>query len=214
MGTLLFLEDERRYSDQERHMPATVASANWFTSVIHSASDGATTASHGERSRPGTDARVRRPRPGVRAASAFGLMAMRREGIMRAASLVLVSGALAMSSSFADAQVAGSTKLGVAVEEVKLVAVGWSARNIIGKTVYNENNQRVGKIEDLIVAPDSAISFAIVGAGGFAGMGRHDVAIPVQQIQLQDDGKFVLPGATKDAIKSLPRFEYAKNEKK
>ena len=50
--------------------------------------------------------------------------------------------------------------------------------------------------------------------GGFAGMGRHDVAIPVQQIQLQDDGKFVLPGATKDAIKSLPRFEYAKNEKK
>src|SRR5262249_2549962 len=131
MGTLLFLEDERRYSDQARHMPATVASANWFTSVIHSASygatkrDGASTASHGERSRPGTDARVRRPRPGVRAASAFGLMAMRREGIMRAASLVLVSGALAMSSSFADAQVAGSTKLGVAVEEVKLVAVGW-----------------------------------------------------------------------------------------
>jgi len=142
-------------------------------------------------------------------------MAMRREGIMRAANLVLVSGALVMSSSFADAQVAGSTKLGVAVEEVKLVAVGWSARkDIIGKTVYNENNQRVGKIEDLIVAPDSAISFAIVGAGGFAGMGRHDVAIPVQQIQLQDDGKFVLPGATKDAIKSLPRFEYAKNEKK
>jgi sporulation protein YlmC with PRC-barrel domain len=140
---------------------------------------------------------------------------MTREGIMRAVSLVLVSGALAMSSSFADAQVAGSSKLGVAVEEVKLVAVGWSARkDIIGKAVYNENNQRVGKIEDLIVAPDSAVSFAIVGAGGFAGLGRHDVAIPVQQIQLQDDGKFILPGATKDAIKALPKFEYAKHEKK
>jgi len=120
-----------------------------------------------------------------------------------------------MSSSFVDAQVAGSSKLGVAVEEVKLVAVGWSARkDIIGKAVYNENNQRVGRIEDLIVAPDSAVSFAIVGAGGFAGLGRHDVAIPVQQIQLQDDGKFILPGATKDAIKALPKFEYAKNEKK
>src|SRR5262244_336994 len=142
-------------------------------------------------------------------------MAITGEGIMRAVSLVLVAGALAMSSSFADAQAAGSSKLGVAAEEVKLVAVGWSVRkDIIGKTVYNESDERVGKIEDLIVAPDSAISFAIVGAGGFAGMGRHDVAIPVQQIQLQDDGKFVLPGATKDAIKSLPRFEYAKNEKK
>ena len=130
---------------------------------------------------------------------------------MRAASLVLVSGALAMSSSFADAQVTGPSKLGVAAEEVKLVAVGWSVRkDIIGKTVYNESGERVGTIEDLIVAPDSAVSFAIVGAGGFAGVGRHDVAIPVQQIQVMDDGRFVLPGATTDAIKALPRFEYAK----
>jgi sporulation protein YlmC with PRC-barrel domain len=155
----------------------------------------------------------RRGRRGIRAASAFGLMAATREGIMRAASLVLVSGALAMSPSFADAQVAGSTKLGVGMVDVKLVAVGWSARkDIIGKTVYNENDQRVGTIEDLIVAPDSAISFAIVGAGGFAGVGRHDVAIPVRQIHVQDSGKFVLPGATEEAIKSLPRFEYTKGE--
>ena len=134
---------------------------------------------------------------------------------MRAASFVLVSGALAMSSSFADAQVAGSAKHSVGADEVKLVAVGWSARNdIIGKTVYNENDQQVGKIEDLIVGPDSAISFAIVSAGGFAGVGRHEVAIPVRQIQLQDDGKFVLRGATAGAIRSLPRFEYATNEKK
>ena len=109
------------------------------------------------------------------------------------------------------AQVGGSSKLGVAVEDVKLVAVGWSVRkDIIGKTVYNESDERLGTIEDLIVAPDSAVSFAIVGAGGFAGVGRHDVAIPVQQIQVMDDGRFVLPGATTDAIKALPRFEYAK----
>jgi len=130
---------------------------------------------------------------------------------MRAVSLVLVSGALAMSSSFADAQVAGSSKPGVAVDEVKLVAVGWSVRkDIIGKTVYNEGGERVGTIEDLIVSPDSAVSFAIVGAGGFAGVGRHDVAIPVQQIQVMDDGRFVLPGATANAVKALPRFQYAK----
>jgi len=108
---------------------------------------------------------------------------------------------------------APSTKLGVGMVDVKLVAVGWRARkDIIGKTVYNENDQRVGTIEDLIVAPDSAISFAIVGAGGFAGVGRHDVAIPVRQIHVLDSGKFVLPGATEEAIKSLPRFEYTKSE--
>ena len=130
---------------------------------------------------------------------------------MKTVSVLLVSCALAVVlAQHVGAQTAGSTRLGVAVEELKVVAVGWSVKKqILGKTVYNENKQKVGRIDDLIVAPDSAVSFAIVGAGGFVGVGRHDVAIPVQQIKIQDD-KFVLPGATKEAIKALPKFEYAK----
>ena len=130
---------------------------------------------------------------------------------MKIVSVFLVASVLALiPGDYAKAQVAGSSRLGVAVEELKVVALGWSVKKqVLGKTVYNENNQKVGRIDDLIIAPDSAVSFAIIGAGGFAGMGRHDVAIPVQQIKLQDD-KFVLPGATKEAIKALPKFEYAK----
>ena len=64
-------------------------------------------------------------------------------------------------------------------------------------------------IDDLIIAPDTSVSFVIVGAGGFVGVGKHDVAIPVNQLK-QQDGKFVLPGASKEAIKALPKFEYAK----
>jgi sporulation protein YlmC with PRC-barrel domain len=130
---------------------------------------------------------------------------------MKTVSVLLVSCALAVvPAQYAEAQTAGSTRLGVAVEELKVLAVGWSVKKqILGKTVYNENKQKVGRIDDLIVAPDSAVSFAIIGAGGFVGVGRHDVAIPVQQIKIQDD-KFVLPGATKEAIKALPKFEYAK----
>jgi sporulation protein YlmC with PRC-barrel domain len=130
---------------------------------------------------------------------------------MKTVSVLLMSCALALvPAQYSGAQTAGSTRLGVAVEELKVVAVGWSVKKqILGKTVYNENNQKVGRIDDLIVAPDSAVSFAIIGAGGFVGLGRHDVAIPVQQIKIQDN-KFVLPGATKEAIKTLPKFEYAK----
>jgi sporulation protein YlmC with PRC-barrel domain len=113
---------------------------------------------------------------------------------------------------YAAAQVAGSTTLGITVEELKAVAVGWSAkRQILGKPVYNEQNAGVGKIEDIIVTPDKSISFVIIGAGGFVGVGRHDVAIPVNQLQ-EKDGKYVLPGATKEAIKAMPRFEYAKKK--
>jgi hypothetical protein len=60
----------------------------------------------------------------------------------------------------------------------------------------------------LIISPSKNVSFVIIGAGGFLGMGRHDVAIPVAQI-LNKEGKIVLPGATKEAVKAMPKFEYA-----
>ena len=82
----------------------------------------------------------------------------------------------------------------------------------MGQSVYNEQNQRVGKIDDLIIAPDTAVSFVIVGAGGFVGLGRHDVAIPVSQLK-QQNGKFVLPGATKEAIKADAWSPYLPEDK-
>ena len=129
---------------------------------------------------------------------------MKRMIVVALAFLIFVPG------GYAAAQVAGSTRLGVAVEEMKTVALGWSAKKqILGQPIYNDQNQRVGTIDDLIIAPDTAVSFVIVGAGGFVGLGRHDIAVPATQLS-QRNGKFILPGATKDAIKGLPKFEYAK----
>jgi sporulation protein YlmC with PRC-barrel domain len=109
-----------------------------------------------------------------------------------------------------DAQVAGSSTVGVTVEEMKVVALGWSAKKkILGKAVYNDKNEKIGVVDDLIVTPDKSVSYAIVGAGGFLGMGKHDVAVPVGQFK-EDKGRIVLAGATKDALKAMPKFEYAK----
>jgi hypothetical protein len=117
---------------------------------------------------------------------------------------------LASIPGSALAQVAGSTRLGVTVEQTSAVALGWSAKKqVLGQPVYNEQNQRVGTIDDLVIAPGSAVSFVIIGAGGFVGLRRHDVLVPVEQLK-QQDNKFVLPGATKETIKALPKFEYAK----
>jgi sporulation protein YlmC with PRC-barrel domain len=122
-----------------------------------------------------------------------------------AAASVLLTGATTSISQ----QVVGSTQLGVAVAELRDVTTGWSAkRQVLGKTVFNDGGDRIGKVDDIIVAPDKAVSYAIIGAGGFLGVGRHDVAIPVSQIK-QSDGKFILAGATKDALKAMPPFEYA-----
>jgi len=111
--------------------------------------------------------------------------------------------------TMAQVVVGGSTTTGVTVTESTQIALGWSVKKaLLGKTVYNETNQKVGKVEDIIIAPDKSVSYLIIGAGGFIGMGRHDVAIAVTQIQ-DKAGKLVMDGATKDMIKAMPRFDYA-----
>jgi hypothetical protein len=128
----------------------------------------------------------------------------------RSLTAALVALASLLAAAQAQAQVAGTTTIGVQVTKLQFVASGWSAKKqILGKIVYNEDGEQVGKIDDLIIAPDSAVSFVIVGAGGFVGLKRHHVAIPAEQLG-ERDGNFVLPGATKAVIKALPAFEYAK----
>jgi sporulation protein YlmC with PRC-barrel domain len=127
-----------------------------------------------------------------------------------ASTWILTAALVSVSSTYVAAQVAGTTTIGVAVAEVDIVAKGWSAKkHILGEPVFNEKSEKVGKIHDLIVAPDKSVSYAIVRTGTFAGLPKHDVAIPVSQFQ-EKDGKFILAGATKAAIKALPPFEYAK----
>lgn len=105
--------------------------------------------------------------------------------------------------------VAGAQTLGVTQAEVQVVATGWSAkRKILGKAVYNDNGQKIGTVDDIIISPDHKVTFAIIGTGGFVGVGKHDVAIPVTQLKQEGD-RIVLPGATKEALRSLPEFKYA-----
>lgn len=98
--------------------------------------------------------------------------------------------------------------VGITVVELDVVTAGWSAKkDILNKPVYNEQNQHIGKIDDIIITPDDAVSFAIIGAGGFIGIGKHDVVIPVDQIENRN-GQYVLPGATKATLKAMPAFTY------
>jgi sporulation protein YlmC with PRC-barrel domain len=130
------------------------------------------------------------------------------EVVMKSVSAMSMTLLMATAPCIAQ-QVVGSTQLGVAYAELRDVTTGLSTKKqVLGKKVFNDNGDTVGKIDDIIVSPDKAVSYAIVRAGGFLGVGRHDVAIPVNQLK-EDGGRFILAGATKDAIKAMPEFEYA-----
>ena len=122
---------------------------------------------------------------------------------------LLLAAFVLISPTISNAQVAGSTPLGVTVTELQAVVKGWSVkRTVLGQSVYNDKNEKVGSVDDIIITPDKAVSYAIVGTGGFLGLAKHDVAIPVSQFKLVDK-KLVLPGATKEALKAIPEFQYA-----
>jgi sporulation protein YlmC with PRC-barrel domain len=134
---------------------------------------------------------------------------MQMEIPMKSLSTIAVTVLMIATPACLAQQVVGSTTLGIAYAELRDVTTGWSTKKqVLGKKVFNDSGETVGKIDDIIVSPDKAVSYAIIGAGGFLGVGRHDVAIPVNQLK-ENDGKFILAGATKDAIKDMPEFEYA-----
>jgi sporulation protein YlmC with PRC-barrel domain len=125
-----------------------------------------------------------------------------------------VAAALSLGAASAYAQAPRSHTVGVTKGDQKVVATGWSVKkDIMGKEVYNDNNEKIGSVDDLIVSRNKSLSYAIIGVGGFLGIGTHDVAIPMNQIKEQNN-KLVLPGATKQALKALPEFQYAKTERR
>jgi sporulation protein YlmC with PRC-barrel domain len=90
-----------------------------------------------------------------------------------------------------------------------VVLNGWRASKLIGASVYNDRNERIGKIEDMLVSPDGKLSVAVIDVGGFLGIGKHRVAIPVDQFSDITAKKLVLPKATKETLKALPEFQFA-----
>lgn len=84
---------------------------------------------------------------------------------------------------------------------------GTSVKNtLIGKSVHNENDEKVGDVTDVILDSNGQATHVVVGAGGFLGMGQHDVAIPFDEIQRGED-QLTLSGYTKDQLKELPKVE-------
>ncbi len=125
--------------------------------------------------------------------------------VMSLALTLLAGSALAQQTQTPPSGTVGTIMNG---DETKALGQGWSIKkDILGKDVYNESNQKVGTVEDIIVTREKATSYAIVGAGGFLGMAKHDVAIPINHFKTENN-RIILPGATKESIKAMPEFKY------
>jgi len=63
----------------------------------------------------------------------------------------------------------------------------WRASKLVGLNVYNNNNENIGSINDLLTDKSGSIKAVVIGVGGFLGIGEHLVAIPFDQVKFVDE---------------------------
>ena len=62
----------------------------------------------------------------------------------------------------------------------------WRSSKLVGVKVYNNNNENVGSIDDLLVDKSGNVKGVVIGVGGFLGMGEHLVAVSFDQVKFSD----------------------------
>lgn len=123
----------------------------------------------------------------------------------------------------------------------------WRGSKVIGLYVYNDANERLGSINELLMDSSGKVSKAVIGVGGFLGIGESDVAVEFDQLKFVNEPMRTTSSApasgtsnrsgtvgttattssttaskpsinpdhaklsmTKEQLKAMPKFEYAK----
>ena len=79
---------------------------------------------------------------------------------------------------------------------------------VVGTSVYNDQNQSVGSIDDVLMSDnDHKAATAVISVGGFLGMGSKLVSVPFDQLKIEND-RVVMSGATKASLEGMPEYHY------
>ena len=63
----------------------------------------------------------------------------------------------------------------------------WRSSKLVGLSVYNESNESLGSINDLLMDKSGNIKAVVIGVGGFLGVGEHLVAVPLDKLKFVNE---------------------------
>ena len=94
-----------------------------------------------------------------------------------------------------------------------LSTMHWLASDIYKADVYDNAENKIGVVTDLIMDTSGNVTTAVVGVGGFLGAGKKDVAVPFKDLKVMSrDGKdWLVLNQTKDQLKMAPAYEKKNN---
>ncbi|MFZ2157931.1 MAG: PRC-barrel domain-containing protein [Bradyrhizobium sp.] len=114
----------------------------------------------------------------------------------------LVGSALLATVAFAQNPTAttDSAKSSPPVVSDSSMQGNWRASKLVGLKVYNDANESLGSINDLLTDKNGNIKAVVLGVGGFLGVGEHLVAVPFDKIKFVDEpvaytGAAIAPGS-------------------
>ncbi|MEO6945784.1 MAG: PRC-barrel domain-containing protein [Nitrobacter sp.] len=77
----------------------------------------------------------------------------------------------------------------------------WRASKVIGLSVYNDSNDKLGSISELLFDKSGNIKAAVIGVGGFLGVGQHDVVVDFSKLKFVDTP---VPSSTSASTSTAP----------
>ena len=102
----------------------------------------------------------------------------------------LAASALLATVAFAQSPAAPSDRANMApatASDSSFQGSTWRASKVVGLNVYNDNNESLGSINDLLMDKGGNIKAVVIGVGGFLGVGEHLVAIPYDKIKFVNE---------------------------
>ena len=120
--------------------------------------------------------------------------------LMKSIAAGLAGTALLATVAFAQNPTTTADKSPTATTTSTSASGEWRASKMAGVKVYNDANENIGSINDLLMDKSGAIKTAVIGVGGFLGMGEHLVAIPYEKLKFVNEaiaytGTGAAPGA-------------------
>src|SRR4051812_28429728 len=101
------------------------------------------------------------------------------------ASIALVP-ALAQSNPPASSQPPAATATPVPAV-TKTQGNLWRASKLKGLNVYNEQNEKLGDITEILIDKSGKVDGIVIGVGGFLGMGQHDIKVEMSKLKFVDE---------------------------
>ena len=103
--------------------------------------------------------------------------------------IALLSTALVSGAAYAQtAQPADRAAPAATTSSDKMMLKGkWRASKLMGLDVYNEANEKLGDVNELILDKDGKVNAVVIGVGGFLGMGEHDIAVTMDKLKFVEE---------------------------